>query len=636
MSQGSRQVIRFGVFQVDLHSGEVFRNGIKVKIQDQPFKILEMLLEHPGEIVLRDEIRKRIWSEDTFVDFDLGLNTAVRKLRQALGDDADAPVYIETIPRRGYRFLAPVTRVSEPSATGTANEPELRNDYQNQETVPRQLDDPSQRTRWPWVIAAGVAVAVLAVIAAYFGWLLPHRDPLNSLVILPFANETGNQNAEYLSDGITEDIINRLSRLPELRVVPRSTAFRYKGSTVDAQDIGDQLNVRAVLTGRVSQRGDMLTIGAELVDVTSRSQIWGQVYTRKMSDLLTTQDEISANVFEQLRVRLTKTEMGKLNRRYTENVEAYHLYLEGRYYWNKRSKESVLRSVDDFREALKIDPNYALAYAGLADSYLILAEFTYLPPKDSYPLAREWAKKAVEIDDSLAEAHSSLASIFENYDWDWKAADAEYRRSIELNPNYSTARTWYAQALVRRGETDEALRQIDLARNIDPLSLSLETIAGRILYFGKRYPEALTRLHKAVDLDPSFSAAHLALGQTYEQMGKVNEALDEFHKAEAIEPQSSLIAAALGHCLAIAGRRAEAEAIANRLEKQSKESYISPGNLAIVYAGLNDRERAINYLKLASDERSSWITFLTVEPRFDNIRTDSRFKNFVTKSGLQP
>ena len=634
MSQGSRQVIRFGVFQVDLHSGEVFRNGIKVKIQDQPFKILEMLLEHPGEIILRDEIRKRIWSEGTFVDFDLGLNTAVRKLRQALGDDADAPVYIETVPRRGYRFLAPVSRESESENADKDQALRSREAQQESSTKPHRTAESFRHARWPWVLAGSVVCVVLLVVAAYLGWLPPQRQSLNSLVILPFANETGDPNAEYLSDGITEDINNRLSRLPELRVVPRSTAFRYKGSSVDAQDIGNQLNVRAVLTGRVSQRGDTLSIGAELVDVSSRSQIWGQTYTAKTADLLTTQDQISTDVFEQLRMRLTRSEMGVLNRRYTDNVEAYHLYLEGRYYWNKRSKESVLRSVDDYKEALKKDPNFALAYSGLADSYLILAEFTYLPPKDSYPQAREWAKKAIAIDDSLAEAHTSLASIFENYDWDWKAADVEYRRAIELNPNYSVARTWYAQALVRRGETDEALRQIVLARNIDPLSLSLETIAGRILYFGKRYPEALTRLHKAVDLDPSFSAAHLALGQTYEQMGKLDEALDEFHKAEAIEPQSSLIAAGLGHCLATAGRRTEAQAIAKRLEKQSKEGYVSPGNLAIVYAGLNDKERAIKYLTQASDERSNWITFLGVEPRFDNLRADSRFKDFVARSGL--
>ena len=634
MSEGSR--FRFGVYQVDLNSGELFRNGIKVKIQDQPFKILSMLLEHPGEVVHRDEIRKRIWAEDTFVDFDLGLNTAIRKLRQALGDDADAPIYIETIPRRGYRFLAPVTH--EPgSGSAEIQVPAAQPASADlREELGPSSPNKQQRNRWPWVIAASVVFALVAVAGAYRGWFSSRPQTLNSLVILPFANETGDPNAEYLSDGITEDILNRLSRLPELRVVPRSTAFRYKGSSVEAQDIGQQLNVRAVLTGRVSQRGDMLSIGAELVDVSTRSQIWGQVYTRKMADLLTTQDEIASDVFEQLRMRLTQSERGRLNRRYTSNLEAYHLYLEGRYYWNKRSKEALLRSVDDFKEALKKDPNYALAYAGLADSYLILAEFTYLSPNDSYPMAREWAQKAIAIDDSIAEAHTSLASILENYDWDWKAADAEYRRAIELNPNYSVARVWYAQALVRRGQTDEALQQIELARRIDPLSLSLETIAGRILYFGKRYPEALSRLQKAVELDSSYSAAHLALGQTYEQIGRFEEALDEFHKAEALEPDSSLIAAGLGHCLAMSGRHTESAAVLDRLTKWSKERYVSPGNQAIVYAGLNDKEQALKFLRIAEEERSSWITFLKVEPRFDNLRSDPRFLDLMTKADLNP
>ncbi|HXI89815.1 MAG TPA: protein kinase, partial [Blastocatellia bacterium] len=452
------------------------------------------------------------------------------------------------------------------------------------------------------------------------------RKSIDSLAILPLINAGGDPDTEYLSDGITESIINNLSQLPRLRVMARSTVFRYKGREVDPQRIGQELGVRAALSGRVLQRGNLLIIKAELVDTEDGSHLWGEQYNRKLSDIFVIEDEISREISDKLRLKLSGAEKKQLTKRYTENTDAYHFYLKGRFYWNKRTPEGLKKGIEYFQQAIDSDPGYALAYSGLADSYNILVSYSALAPHEAFPKAKAAAARALEIDGTLAEAHTSLAFVTFGYDWDWAEAERGFKQAIRFNPGYPFAHNFYAVLLAALGRFDEAFVQISNAHDLDPLSLPINTNLGWLLYLARRYDEAIQHYLKTIDLDDGFPLAHRRLAQTYEQTHRYGEAEAEFQKAFMLSGDEVELLSARGHFYATVGETDKANEVLNQLEGFAKSRYVPSYLVARVHLGLGNIERVFELLDKALDERYGYLAYLNVEPMFDGIRADARFE----------
>ncbi|MFN2455819.1 MAG: tetratricopeptide repeat protein [Pyrinomonadaceae bacterium] len=459
------------------------------------------------------------------------------------------------------------------------------------------------------------------------------RKAIDSLAILPLVNSSADPNMEYMSDGITESIINNLSQLPKLRVMARSTVFRYKGRDADPLEVGNELRVRAVLTGRVNQLSDQLMISAELVDVLDGTQLWGEQYNRKFSDIFEVQEDIAREISGKLRFRLTNKEKEQLTKRYTDNTDAYQCYLKGRYSWNKRTEAGFERAIHHFNGAIKEDFNYALAYTGLADSYVLLSVYGVLAPDAAFTKARAAAIKALELDDSIAEAHTSLAHIKESYEWNFSGAERKFQRAIDLNPNYAVAHHWYAHHLMAMGRFEESLKEIKKARELDPLSLSINVSVGLAFYWARKYEQALEHFFKTVEIDSSFPLVHVLLGQTYEQIGMYKEAAAELDKAKALDdtPQVSAIRARI---YALSGQQDEAERLLEELNQTANLKYVSAYFRALIYEGLGNRDEAFRWLNHAYDERSGWMVWLKVEPKLDSLRSDPRFEELLRRVGL--
>ena len=461
------------------------------------------------------------------------------------------------------------------------------------------------------------------------------RGVINSLAVLPLVNVSPDAEMEYFSDGITESIINALSQLPKLRVVPRSTVFRYKGPEMDPQQIGRELGVRAVLTGRVLHFGERLIVNAELIDVANESQLWGEQYNRKPADIFEVQEEISREISQKLLSKLSGEERKRLTKRHTHDTEAYRHYLKGRFYWNKRTEENFRKGIENFRKAIELDPNYALAYAGLADSYILLAFYGSEAPNEMMPKGKAAAVTALELDDSLAEAHNSLAYIYFTNEWNWSAAEKEFKKAIRLNPKYATVHHWYAFKLAAMGRHDDALAEMKLARELDPLALIINAEVGWAYYFGRRYDKAIEQFQKTFEMDPSFSVNRMFFGLAYIQQERFPEAISELRTAVELSGDSLLMKAILGHAYGRAGDRKAAEKIIAELTETST-GYISAYNVALIYAGLGDRENALSWLARAVEQHDLFLAWMNVEPMFDSVRADPRFADLVKRIGLKP
>ncbi|HEX4899188.1 MAG TPA: protein kinase [Pyrinomonadaceae bacterium] len=489
----------------------------------------------------------------------------------------------------------------------------------------------------PLVIAFVALIAVVGVFA-YFKY---SRPKINSVAILPFVNDSGDPNAEYLSDGITESIINSLSRLPGLKVMSRNAVFRFKGKNPDPQEVGRNLRVGAVLMGRLVKLNNRLIIKTELIDVADGSQLWGAEYNNSPSDILAVQDEIARAISAKLQLRLTGDDEEKLAKRYTADAEAYELYLKGRYFWNKRGEAGLRNGIKYFQEAEQKDPNYALAYSGLADSYALLCDIGVVAPVTEMPQAKAAAQKAVDIDPTLAEGYTSRGFIKLAYDWDWLGAEADLKRGLELNPKYPTAHQWYASYLVQMGKFDRAKQEIEQAQQLDPLSPIISSNAGLYSYFEHRYDDAIAQYQKTLEIDPTFWVAHHYLGLAYAKKGMSDQAISELRnslyspgtgplKEGAVENDPE-IAASLGYAFGLAKRRTEAEAILNRLRALAQRRYVSGLYFAIVYTGLGDRDRAIQYLNKAFADRHPGLVLIRVDPIFDELRSDKRFQELIAR-----
>ena len=494
---------------------------------------------------------------------------------------------------------------------------------------------------WRWA-AAGIAALAVCLTAAAFLYLRFLRGPANaidSIAVLPFANASADPNAEYLSDGITESIIDRLSQLPNLRVIARTTVFRYKGKDVDPQKVGQELHVRAAVTGRIQQRGDTLIVRAELVDVDKGSQLWGGQYDRKVADVLTLQDEISKEISEKLRLRLTGEEQKRLTKHYTENTEAYQLYLKGRHEWNKRTPEGLKKSIEYFNQAIEKDPGYALAYAGLADVYNVATVYLGLSPKDVFPQAKAAAAKAVELDDTLAEAHSALATVKGQYDRDWAGAEREFRRAIELNPGYPTAHYFYGfVSLCPMGRFEEAIAELKKAIELDPFSGTVNSNLGWTLYFARQYDQAIAQCRKTLEIDPNFSLPHTRLLEAYEQKGMYEEAIAEIEKLTPnqlnhLEPEE---VAAVRQAYAVSRARGYWQKRLEIAKNRAKQRYIPPSIIAALCARLGDKDQAFEWLERAYEDRDEFLRFVKVNPAYDNLRSDPRYADLARRMGLPP
>jgi TolB-like protein/DNA-binding winged helix-turn-helix (wHTH) protein len=613
------QVLRFGVFQVDIRAGELHKNGVKLKLQEQPFQVLCLLLEHPGELVSREELRSRLWPADTFVDFDHGLNAAVKRLRDALGDDPDSPRFVETVPRRGYRFIdqsvASTLEVSKTHPTSSAED----------------LVTGIKQHKLAAVVALLVIAAGLVGLAAYLH-VRNTEVPIGSIAVLPFVNPDNDPNIEYLSDGIPESIINSLSQLPNLKVMSRNSVFHYKGKDRDAQAVAKEMNVQAVLTGRVTQRGDRLSINVELIDAQDNSQIWGQQYNRNLTDVFAVQEEIAKEISEKLRLKLSGTERQQLAKRPTENLKAFQYYMQGRAYAHRRTREDLLEAIHYCEKAIEEDRNYALAYAGLADAYTNLGSRSYVAPQEGRRKAEEAAHKALTLDENLAEAHATLGQAYTLFTpSNFSPGDRELRRAIELSPSLAVAHHYLGVSLVRQRRLDEGSEELLKARELDPLSSIIARAVGLPYYLKRDYGRALELLRQANELGPAFTTVWEIGVYTHNQL--FDEALAELEKAKQDRKGDPLLIYSTGMVYAAQGRRAEALQIIKELEEMSGASLSQAHWIAKIHAALNEKELALTWLE-RSLAAGAIGAFFKDEPVWDPIRSDPRFVDLVRRMGI--
>jgi TolB-like protein/DNA-binding winged helix-turn-helix (wHTH) protein len=643
----SARIIRFGVFEVDLKASELRKHGFRIKLAEQPFQVLAMLLERPGETVTREELRAKLWQGDTFVDFDHGLNNAVMRVREVLLDSSDHPRYIETVPRRGYRFVAPVEELHQTAAT--------RDDSWSTQKTPVQPDAPlvppapaaapEGKSRHWWLSRGVFAVGALVAAVVLLGWIV--RDartkgsrasatPSTSLVVLPLENLSGDKDQDYFADGMTDELIANLAKIRSLHVISRSTAMAYKGTRKPLSEIARELNVDAVVEGTVMRVGSRVRITAELVQVSTDHHLWADTYESQIGDVLALQNRVSSAIVNEIRIQLTPEERERLAKTPAVSPEAYENYLKGLYYWNKRSDENLTRAIGYFERATSLDPQYALAYAGLSDCYAIISAeiFGTMPASQSAPKARAAALRALELDPTLVEAQTSLATEKFNYEWDWSGASEGFERAIGLNPSYATAYQRYSLYLIAMGKVQDSFAQIQKARELDPLSLSINFSLGWRLYMARQYDSAIVQLKDTLDMDPSYELPHLVAGQAYAQKGNYPLAISELRRAVELSHGTPLMVSALAYAYARSGNRSEAEKLLDQLQSKARTQYVSPYYFAIVCEGLSRHDEALDWLEKAYADRSNGLVFLQMEPELDALRSHPRFVSLQRRLGF--
>jgi TolB-like protein/DNA-binding winged helix-turn-helix (wHTH) protein/Flp pilus assembly protein TadD len=632
-------VVRFGTFEVSLASNEIRKAGVKIRVQQQPMKLLEILLEHPGEVVTREELRSRIWADENFGDFDQAVNIAIAKLRNALGDSAESPRYIETLPKRGYRFIAEVSVVD----TGTrAKTPEsaagdmtgIEHGIQDQ---PVALAVAHKRWRSPShrAIAALVVLLSLTILAVWLFRSLERRSAeIRSIAVLPLDNLSGDASQDYFSDGMTDELITDLAKIKALRVISRTSVMRYKGTHTPLPEIARKLKVDAILEGSVLRSGEQVRITAQLIQLPADKHLWAESYEGNLSDTLALQNKVARAVAEQIRIEVTSQERAELKSVKKIDPEAYEDYLKGRYFWSKRTADGLKKAVDYFNQAIAKDPNYAAAYSGLADTFALLGDWQYalMPTKEAVPKAKAAALKALELDDTLGEAHNSLAFCLDGYDWNFDAAESEFRRAIELNPGYAPAHHWYAWHLALLGRNNDALAEMRKAANLDPLSLNINSDLAELLLIARFPDESIQQSRKTIDMDPAFPAAHNQLAQGYLAKHMYTEAIEELQKSIRLSGDSPIFTANLARAYVATNRKAEAVELLNDLKRSSVPGYPLAAEIAMVYAALGDKDQAMTWLEKGYEERFN--PGVLLRPCFDPLRSDSRFQDLVRHIGL--
>lgn len=543
-----------------------------------------MLVTRAGRLVSREEIQKEIWGGQTFVDFEQGLNFCIRHIRSALGDTAGTPRYIETLPRRGYRFIAQVDG-------SVALRPEQ---WRNIETTIKKV----------------------------------------RLAVLPFENLSSDPKHDYFADGMTDALITELAQISGLRVISRTSVMRFKGTRKPLPEIAHELNVEAAVEGSVLPAGDRVRVTAQLIEVSSDRYVWAESYERDLQEILALQRKLARAIARGIRVRLTPQEHARLANARILSPEVYQAYLKGRYHWNRRTEEALKKAVSCFEHAIALDASYAPAYAGLADSYGLLAYYSHLSPDEAFPRAKAAIQHALEIDDGAAEAHTSLGYITQMYEWNWSEAEREFKRAVELNPSYATGHHWHATYRMMVGQFGEAIEEIRRAQELDPLSLIINTTVGSILYCARQYDGTIEQCRKTIELDDNFPAPHSYLGRAYLKQSRPDEAIAEFQKALQLSGRSPRFIEELAYAHGVAGNRQKASELLNELNALSERRYVSPYYLSLVHLGMGDTGKAFDYLGQAIKGRSAELVWMKVDPRLDPLRKDARFTEMLHQIGL--
>jgi TolB-like protein/DNA-binding winged helix-turn-helix (wHTH) protein/Tfp pilus assembly protein PilF len=648
-------VVRFGTYEVSLQSGEVRKAGVKIRVQQQPLKLLEVLLERPGEVVTREELRSRVWPNDSFGDFDQAVSIAIAKLRSALGDSAENPRYIETLPKRGYRFIADVSfvdaeghvrRPESPTADSPGTDP-VQQIQGNGLAVPPvtgsgpALQNPglpiAPQRQWPTSrIILAVALAVSLAILSVFLFRSHGRapTPIRSLAVLPLENLSGDASQKYFSDGMTDQLITDLAQISALKVISRTSVMVYEGARKPLPQIARELHVDAVVEGTVLRAGDQVRITAQLIDASTDKHLWSQSYQGELKDTLALQDRVARAIAGQIQINLTPREQAALKSVRVVNPEAYESYLKGRFFWNKRTADGLRVALAYFNQAIEEDPKYAQAYSGLADTYALLGDWQYavMTPAQANPKAKAAALKAVELDGALGEAHNSLAFVLDGFDWDLDAGGKEFQRAIELNPGYATAHHWYAWHLGLLGRYDEAIVEMRKAESLDPLSLIINADLAELLVLAHSYDESIRQSRKTIEMDPNFAMAHNQLGQAYLQQRMYELAIGELQKAVQLSSRSPTCIANLARAYALSGRKSEAGKLLNDLKSSSTAKNSHASEVAAIYASLGDKDEAMKWLEKGYAERFN--PGVLIRPGFDPLRSDPRFQNLAHRVGL--
>lgn len=579
MSSQPDSSVRFGPFELDVRSGDLKKEGRRVRLQDQPLLVLQALLERPGELVTREELQRRLWPNGTFVGFDDGLNTAVMRLREALGDVVERPRYIETRPRRGYRFIG--------------------------------LIDP---TPGPRRVAS-----------------------IRSLAVLPLENLSGDADDEIFADAMTDELITSLAKASSLRVISRGSVMQFKRSRTPLPDIGRVLGVDALVEGTVIRSGDRVRVTAQLIEAAADRHLWADSYERDLRDVLTLQRDIAVAIAGEISANLSARQRAGVARVATPqpvNPEAYLAYIKGRAFWDQRNEGALIKGIAAFGQAVDIDATYAAAYAGMADCYTALGYGSYLAPHAAFEHASAAANKALTIDAESAESEASLAYVALYYDWNFGEADRRFRRALALDPGSVTAHHWYSVYLTAMGRFDEARAEIRRALELDPLSQAVNTDVGFVAYYSGRYDEAVADLRTILSLAPNFPLAHLWLGRAYQEQRRFDDAVQEFAETRRIVGDWPVALAAMGHVLGMSGRGSEARQVLEHLGQLSRRQYVTEYGVALVHAGLGDREAAFDWLDRATAARSHWLVWLKLDPRWNNLRDDRRFAALIDRIGF--
>ena len=650
----SQGPFRFGVFELDPAAGELRKRGLRVRLQDQPFRVLLLLVQHPGEVVTREQLQSTLWPADTFVDFDHGLNKAISKIREALNDSAESPRFVETVARRGYRFLAevksesnadlpssatPLPADTRDTSTGVTTAPETVEApaLANSSSV-RTSRDASQNSRTQRVLRFAALVLVLAL-AIVIMWKLHTRGtvphPIQSLAVLPLESLSNDASQDYFADGMTDQLISDLGQISALRVISRTSVMGYKHVRKPLPQIAKELGVDAVVEGTVLRSGDNVRITAQLIDAASDKHLWSQSYEGEFRDALNLQNKVASAIADQIRVNLNAQEKTALNSARVVDPGAYESYLKGRFFWNKRTASGLNVALAYFNQAIEDDPKYAEAYSGLADTYALLGDWQYavMPAKEALPKAKTAAMKAIELNEALGEAHNSLAFVLDGYDWDFEAGGREFRRAIELNPGYATAHHWYAWHLSLLGQHEEAIAEMRKAASLDPLSLMINTDLAELLLLAHRYDESIQQSRKAIEMDPNFALARNQLAQAYLAKNRVDEAVAESRKAVDLSGGDNPICVAnLARAYAASGKKDEAEKLLAQLMKQSSATSSHATEIAMVYASLGQNDEAMKWLQKGYDERFN--PGVLLRPGFDSLRADARFQALLHRVGL--
>lgn len=625
---GSARKARFGPYELDFRAGELLKNGRRIRVQDQPLQVLVMLLEHPGEAVTREEVHRKLWPTDTFVDFDHGLNNAINRLRDALNDSAEVPRFIETLPRRGYRFVASVEIL--PAAASPEAAPVISTASPGPSSV-------TSANRYIYRLTATAALVLMVV----FAWKLAESrraasasapPTIHSIAVLPLVNLSGDPSQEYFADGMTEEVTTNLARIHSLRVISRTTMMRYRNNQKSIPQIVRELNVDAVIEGSVVRSGGKVRITTQLIDARRDAHLWAQSYERQVDDILEVQDSIALDIASQVRANLSPREREYFAAHAPIRPNAYDDYLRGRNELTKQNPDSIKRGTEYFQRSIDDDPQYARAYAGLADAYSLLANYQALMPVEAFPKAKTAAMKALELDPDSPEAHGALALVKHHFEWDWAGAQAEYKRAIELQPNLATAHHRYAWFLSDLGRHDEALQEIRLAQELDPSSIVVQSNLGRVLYHTRRYDESIDVLRKAAATDPNRLYTHIFLGLAYDAKGMCPEAASEFQLAAGLTGGREGTGAA--HMYATCHKPQKARRVLVILAGSSSDPIQDWFFVAGIYAALGDKDRAFEWLDKAVQNRDFFLTEMQSHPYMDPLRSDPRFREMIRKIGF--